>query len=70
MTKFTVHTQEPHAGRSWPAGYILGGAVAGPLGWRAGFLLEAAAMLPFALLCLFGRALDLKGKPTGAVPSC
>ena len=44
--------------------------MAGLLGWRAGFLLEAAAMLPFALLCLFGRALDLKGKPTGAVPPC
>lgn len=47
----------------YAAGYILGGLVAPALGWRAAFLLEAAAMLPFALFCAFGPAVDLRGKP-------
>ena len=35
--------------------------MAGPLGWRAAFLLEAAAMLPFLAFCAFAPALDLRG---------
>ena len=35
--------------------------MAGPLGWRAAFLLEAAAMLPFLAFCTFAPALDLRG---------
>lgn len=46
----------------YAAGYILGGVIAPALGWRAAFLLEAAAMLPFAAFCAFGPDLDLKGK--------
>ena len=42
-------------------GYVFGGLVAGPLGWRAAFLLEAAAMLPFLAFCTFAPALDLRG---------
>ncbi|KAK9814346.1 hypothetical protein WJX72_004257 [[Myrmecia] bisecta] len=48
------------------AGYILGGLVAGPLGWRAAFLLEAAAMLPFLVICMFAPAIDLRGKTPGS----
>lgn len=47
----------------YAAGYILGGLIATALGWRAAFLLEAAAMLPFATFCAVGPALDLRGKP-------
>ena len=46
----------------YAAGYILGGVIAPALGWRAAFLLEAAAMLPFAVFCAVGPALDLRGK--------
>jgi len=46
----------------YAAGYILGGVIAPALGWRAPFLLEAAAMLPFAVFCAVGPALDLRGK--------
>ena len=47
----------------YAAGYILGGIIAPALGWRAVFLLEAFAMLPFALFCAVGPAVDLRGKP-------
>ncbi|KAL3133909.1 hypothetical protein ABBQ32_008365 [Trebouxia sp. C0010 RCD-2024] len=47
----------------YAAGYILGGLIAPALGWRAAFLLEAAAMVPFAAFCAVGPPLDLKGKP-------
>ncbi|KAK9837488.1 hypothetical protein WJX81_006376 [Elliptochloris bilobata] len=47
-------------------GYIFGGLVAGPLGWRAAFLLEAAAMLPFLAFCTFAPALDLRGSDGAA----
>ncbi|KAA6424015.1 MAG: sugar transporter spinster transmembrane [Trebouxia sp. A1-2] len=55
----------------YAAGYILGGVIAPALGWRAAFLLEAAAMMPFAVFCAVGPALDLKGKQhhTGPVNS-
>ena len=46
----------------YAAGYILGGLIAPALGWRAAFLLEAAAMVPFAAFCAVGPPLDLKGK--------
>ena len=46
----------------YAAGYILGGIIAPALGWRAAFLLEAVAMLPFAVFCAVGPALDLRGK--------
>ena len=54
----------------YAAGYILGGLIAPALGWRAAFLLEAAAMVPFAAFCAIGPPLDLKGKPqhTGTPP--
>lgn len=52
----------------YAAGYILGGLIAPALGWRAAFLIEAAAMLPFAAFCAVGPPIDLRGKshPTGA----
>ena len=50
----------------YAAGYILGGVIAPALGWRAAFLLEAAAMVPFAAFCAVGPALDLKGKSPDA----
>lgn len=46
-------------------GYIFGGVIAGPLGWRAAFLIEAAAMLPFVLFCALAPPIDLKGMHTG-----
>ncbi len=42
-------------------GYIFGGVVAGPLGWRAAFLLEAAAMAPFCAFCALAPAIALRG---------
>ena len=46
-------------------GYIFGGVVAGPLGWRAAFLLEAAAMVPFVLFCALAPPMNLKGMDIG-----
>ena len=46
-------------------GYIFGGVIAGPLGWRAAFWIEAAAMLPFVLFCALAPPIDLKGMHTG-----
>ena len=46
-------------------GYIFGGLIAGPLGWRAAFWIEAAAMLPFVLFCALAPPIDLKGMHTG-----
>lgn len=46
-------------------GYIFGGVIAGPLGWRAAFLIEAAAMLPFVLFCSLAPAINLKGMQSG-----
>ena len=56
----------------YAAGYILGGLIAPALGWRAAFLLEAAAMVPFAAFCAVGPPLDLKGKHprTGTMHCC
>lgn len=42
-------------------GYIFGGLVAVPLGWRAPFLLEAFAMIPFILYCSFAPPIDIRG---------
>ncbi len=50
-------------------GYIFGGVVAGPLGWRAAFLLEAAAMAPFVAFCALAPPLALRGMP-GAPYAC
>ena len=51
-------------------GYIFGGLVAIPLGWRAPFLLEAAAMVPFVIFCCVAPPIDIKGtKEQGGVPS-
>ena len=50
---------------SWLQGYIFGGVVAGPLGWRAAFLLEAAAMVPFVLFCALAPPISLKGMDKG-----
>ena len=47
-------------------GYIFGGVIAGPLGWRAAFWIEAAAMLPFVLFCALAPPINLKGMHTGA----
>ena len=44
-------------------GYIGGGLIAGPLGWRATFFLEACLMLPFALFCAFAPPLALRKDP-------
>ncbi len=51
-------------------GYIFGGLVAVPLGWRAPFLLEALAMIPFILYCSFAPPIDIRGtKDKGSAPS-
>lgn len=42
-------------------GYIFGGLVGAALGWRAAFLLEAAAMLPFVAFCLRAPPVSLRG---------
>lgn len=42
-------------------GYIFGGLVGAALGWRAAFLLEAAAMLPFVVFCLRAPPISLRG---------
>jgi len=42
-------------------GYLFGGLVAVPLGWRAPFLLEAAAMVPFVVFCCVAPPIDIKG---------
>lgn len=42
-------------------GYIFGGLVGGSLGWRAAFLLEAAAMAPFVVFCLRAPPIALRG---------
>lgn len=42
-------------------GYLLGGLIATPLGWRAPFLLEAAIMVPFVGLCACLPPLKLVG---------
>ncbi|EFN51305.1 hypothetical protein CHLNCDRAFT_8328, partial [Chlorella variabilis] len=47
-------------------GYIYGGLVGGSLGWRAAFLLEAAAMLPFVVFCLRAPPISLRGGGNGA----
>lgn len=47
-------------------GYIFGGVIAGPLGWRAAFLIEAAAMVPFVLFCALAPPMSLRGMDTGA----
>ena len=39
--------------------------MSGPLGWRAAFLLEAAAMVPFVLFCALAPPINLKGMETG-----
>ncbi len=39
--------------------------MAGPLGWRAAFLLEAAAMAPFVAFCALAPPLALRGMPGG-----
>ena len=39
--------------------------MAGPLGWRAAFLLEAAAMVPFVLFCALAPPMNLKGMDIG-----
>ena len=52
-----------HAG--YALGYIFGGLVGGALGWRAAFLIEAAAMLPFVVFCLRAPPLNLRGSSGG-----
>ncbi|KAF8066268.1 sphingolipid transporter spinster 2 [Scenedesmus sp. PABB004] len=52
------------------AGYIFGGVVAGALGWRAAFLIESAAVLPFVAFCFISRPLHLAGShDSGPDPS-
>ncbi|KAI7845461.1 hypothetical protein COHA_001011 [Chlorella ohadii] len=46
-------------------GYIFGGLVGGALGWRAAFLIEAAAMLPFVVFCLRAPPINLRGSSGG-----
>lgn len=46
-------------------GYLAGGFVAAPLGWRAPFLLEAAIMAPFVVLCMCLPPIKLKAQTPG-----
>lgn len=43
--------------------------MAGPLGWRAAFLLEAAAMAPFVAFCALAPPIALRGMSKGGVSS-
>ena len=47
-------------------GYIFGGLVGGALGWRAAFLIEAAAMLPFVVFCLRAPPINLRGSSSSS----
>ena len=47
-------------------GYLYGGTVAAALSWRAAFLIEAAAMLPFVAFCLLAPPIELRGSRTAA----
>eukprot|EP00887_Chlorella_sp_A99_P000167 scaffold13.g167.t1 len=42
-------------------GYIYGGLVGSAWGWRAAFLLESAAMVPFVAFCLLAPPIDIRG---------
>ncbi len=44
-------------------GYIGGGLIAGPLGWRATFFLESLLMLPFAIFCAFAPPIAFRKDP-------
>ncbi|KAK9812393.1 hypothetical protein WJX73_007088 [Symbiochloris irregularis] len=44
-------------------GYLIGGSIAVPLGWRAPFLLEACIMLPFLILLVLLPPIKLAGRP-------
>lgn len=46
-------------------GYIYGGIVGVALGWRAAFLIEALAMLPFVAICFVVPPVDIKGTHDG-----
>ena len=46
-------------------GYIYGGIVGVALGWRAAFLIEALAMLPFVAVCFVVPPIDIKGTHDG-----
>jgi MFS family permease len=50
----------------YAAGYIFGGLLAGPLGWRGVFWLEAAVMVPIVIFCMLAPPIDLHGKNIGA----
>jgi MFS family permease len=48
-------------------GFIYGGLMGGTWGWRAAFLLQAAAMLPFVAFCARAPHVSLRGtRPRGA----
>ncbi len=66
-TSGAVKSTESCALALWQ-GYIFGGVVAGPLGWRAAFLLEAAAMAPFVAFCALAPPIHLRGMSKGALP--
>ena len=51
-------------------GYIYGGIVGVALGWRAAFLIEALAMLPFVAICFVVPPVDIKGTHDGAPIPC
>lgn len=50
-------------------GYVLGGLLAGPLGWRGPFFVEAAMMLPLVLFSLLAPPIDLVGTKEGKPPT-
>lgn len=43
------------------AGYIYGGLVASALGWRAAFIIESVAILPFVVFAFSSKPLHLAG---------
>lgn len=57
----------PSNATGYALGYIFGGLVGSSLGWRAAYLLEAAAMLPFVLFCL--RAPPIALRAAGRAPT-
>ncbi len=45
-------------------GQFIGGTTAGPLDWRARFLMESAVMVSFALFCALAPSVNIQGVMT------
>ena len=68
LPQFTTYSKAHASGwlAGYALGYIFGGLVGGALGWRAAFLIEAAAMLPFVVFCLRAPPINLRGSSSSS----